>query len=132
MDPHGYILDIAASTITWSEKIVWKDGTALPKPPLPVDVADRIRNNRGELVEKASCILDKRLDWTNSPAGMVAAELNWYSHTWSMAHETLHNFGFGHTHEMYRLDDAVQEQMDFFRWWAADTPNYAPAQPIGW
>jgi hypothetical protein len=57
---------------------------------------------------------------------------NWYSHTWSMAHETLHNFGFGHTHEMYRLDDAVQEQMDFFRWWAADTPNYAPAQPIGW
>ena len=132
VDPHGYILDIAASTITWSEKIVWKDGTALPKPPLPVDVADRIRNNRGELVEKASCILDKRLDWTNSPAGMVAAELNWYSHTWSMAHETLHNFGFGHTHEMYRLDDAVQEQMDFFRWWAADTPNYAPAQPIGW
>jgi len=37
---------------------------------------------------------------------------------------------FGHTHEMSRLDDAVlRRQRDFFRWWAADTPNYAPAQP---
>lgn len=57
---------------------------------------------------------------------------NWYSHTWAIAHETLHNFGFGHTHEMSRLDNAVQERMDFFRWFAADNPGYTFAELGGW
>ena len=33
---------------------------------------------------------------------------------WAIAHETMHNFGFGYTHEMNRLDDLVQEQTGLF------------------
>lgn len=203
VDQQGYILDTAASSIGWSENIRWKDGGALPRPPLPADVASRIRNNPGQLVERASCLLDKPVEWTISPSGMSPTQLNWYStmapayrswntvsylskanreysilnqlggikddakkhinikwwfnngavgggdsvtmpirgylectnwfsHTWAIAHETLHNFGFGHTHEMNRLDDAVQEQMDFFRWSVADNPDYRPAELDGW
>ncbi len=54
--------------------------------------------------------------------------LDWYGHPWALAHETLHNFGFGHTHEMNRVDAAVQEQMDFFRWSVADNPGYVPME----
>ena len=51
---------------------------------------------------------------------------DWFSHPWAIAHEMLHNFGYGHTHEMDRLDKDVQERMDHFRWFVADHPEYVP------
>jgi hypothetical protein len=50
--------------------------------------------------------------------------LDWYSHPWAIAHEMLHTFGVGHSHEMDRLDRAVQEYMEYQRWYAADHPEY--------
>jgi len=61
------------------------------------------------------------------PMGGYLLSKDWYSHPWAIAHEMLHNFGFGHTHEMNRVDAAVQEQMDLFRWSTADDPAYLPA-----
>ena len=29
---------------------------------------------------------------------------DWFSHPWGIAREMMHNFGYGHTHEMDRLD----------------------------
>jgi len=52
--------------------------------------------------------------------------LDWYSHPWAIAHEMLHCFGYGHTHEMNRLDNLVQERMEYFRWYVADHPEYVP------
>ena len=40
----------------------------------------------------------------------------------------LHSFGYGHTHEMDRLDRDVQERMDQFRWYASDHPEYVPEE----
>jgi hypothetical protein len=51
---------------------------------------------------------------------------DWFSHPWAIAHEMLHNFGYGHTHEMDRLDRDVQERMDHFHWFVADRPDYVP------
>lgn len=53
---------------------------------------------------------------------------DWFSHPWAIAHEMLHNFGYGHTHEMNRLDRDVQERMEHFRWFVADHPEYLPEQ----
>ena len=51
---------------------------------------------------------------------------DWFSHPWAIRHEMLHNFGYGHTHEMNRLDRDVQERMEQFRWFVADHPEYIP------
>ncbi|HEY2253915.1 MAG TPA: hypothetical protein VGH74_22725 [Planctomycetaceae bacterium] len=53
---------------------------------------------------------------------------DWYSHTWAIAHEMLHNFGYGHTQEMERLDHEVQDGMEQFRWHVADHPEYVPEE----
>lgn len=53
---------------------------------------------------------------------------DWFGHTWAITHEMLHNFGYGHTHEMDRLDRDVQERMEQFRWYVADHPEYIPEQ----
>ena len=53
---------------------------------------------------------------------------DWFSHPWAIAHEMLHSFGYGHTHEMDRLDRDVQERMDQFRWYASDHPEYVPEE----
>ena len=41
--------------------------------------------------------------------------LDWYSHPWAIAHEMLHSFGYGHAHEMDRLDRDVQQRMAAFQ-----------------
>ncbi len=51
---------------------------------------------------------------------------DWYSHPWAIAHEMLHSFGYGHTHEMDRLDHDVQQRMVQFQWYIADHPSYVP------
>ena len=51
---------------------------------------------------------------------------DWFSHPWAIAHEMLHNFGYGHSREMNRLDHDVQEQMARFQWYVADHPEYVP------
>jgi len=51
---------------------------------------------------------------------------DWFSHPWALAHEMLHNFGYGHSREMNRLDHDVQEQMARFEWSVAAHPEYAP------
>jgi hypothetical protein len=52
--------------------------------------------------------------------------LDWYTHPWAIAHEMLHSFGYGHNHEMNRLDWAIQERMEQFQGWVADHPEYVP------
>lgn len=54
---------------------------------------------------------------------------DWYTHPWAIAHEMLHSFGYGHTHEMDRLDRDVQRRMSRFQWDVADHPAYVPE---GW
>ncbi len=51
---------------------------------------------------------------------------DWFNHPWALAHEMLHTFGYGHTHEMDRLDREIQERMEYFRWQVADHPEYLP------
>ena len=51
---------------------------------------------------------------------------DWFSHPWAIAHEMLHSFNYGHTHEMDRLDHDVQERMTQFQWYVADHPEYVP------
>jgi hypothetical protein len=51
---------------------------------------------------------------------------SWYNHPWAIAHEMLHCFGFGHTHEMTRVDQEIQDRMEYYRWSVADHPEYAP------
>ena len=53
---------------------------------------------------------------------------DWFSHPWAIAHEMLHNFGYGHTHEMDRLDRDVQERVAQFQWHVADHPEYVPEE----
>jgi hypothetical protein len=201
-DTEGYLLNTRASrNINWSQKIELRDGTTIPSPPLPINFAKKLQSDFGELVAKATCVLDKPTDWNATPQPMIAASLgrfslvapsyrqwntasylskaereltftdgirgipngstkriqikwwfndgavgggnsvtmpikeylqclDWYTHPWAITHETLHNFGFGHTHEMKRIDAAVQEQMDFFRWSVADNPAYIPEQSL--
>jgi hypothetical protein len=38
----------------------------------------------------------------------------------------LHCFGFGHTHEMTRVDQEIQDRMEYFRWSVADHPEFFP------
>ncbi|MBI5819499.1 MAG: hypothetical protein HZA88_10985 [Verrucomicrobia bacterium] len=54
---------------------------------------------------------------------------DWFHHAWGIAHEMLHNFRYGHTHEIVRLDRDVQERMEQFRWSAVDHPEFVPE---GW
>jgi hypothetical protein len=59
--------------------------------------------------------------------------LDWYTHPWAIAHEMLHSFGYGHNHEMNRLDWAVQERMEQFQWHVSDNPDHVPegwSQPL--
>lgn len=54
--------------------------------------------------------------------------LDWFNHPWAIAHEMLHSFGYGHTHEMDRLDRSVQQQMAEFQCYVADHPEYMPQE----
>jgi hypothetical protein len=51
---------------------------------------------------------------------------DWYTHPWGIAHEMMHNFGYGHTPEMDRMDRETQDCMEQFRFKVADHPDYAP------
>jgi hypothetical protein len=53
---------------------------------------------------------------------------DWFSHPWGIGHEMLHGLGYGHTHEIDRLDRAVQERMAQFQWHVADHPDYVPEE----
>ncbi len=53
---------------------------------------------------------------------------DWFSHPWGIGHEMLHGLGYGHTHEIDRLDRAVQERMAQFQWHVADHPEYVPEE----
>lgn len=51
---------------------------------------------------------------------------DWFSYPWGIGHEMLHGLGYGHTHELDRLDRDVQERLAQFQWWVADHPDYTP------
>ena len=51
---------------------------------------------------------------------------DWFSYPWGIGHEMLHGLGYGHTHELDRLDRDVQERLAQFQWHVADHPEYVP------
>jgi len=55
---------------------------------------------------------------------------DWYAHPWGIAHEMLHNFGYGHTPEMDRMDRGAQEYMEQFRFDVSDHPDYVPEDSV--
>ncbi len=42
----------------------------------------------------------------------------------------LHNFGYGHTHEIDRLDREIQRRMIEFQCHVADHPEYVPEEEL--
>jgi hypothetical protein len=112
----------------------WNSASYLSKAERELMLIDRVRGVRADPTKRIEIkwwFNDGAVGGGNSvtmPMKGYLQCLDWYTHTWAIAHETLHNFGFGHGHEMNRIDAAVQEQMDFFRWYAADNPAYVPPQ----
>ena len=54
---------------------------------------------------------------------------DWFSPSWALGHEMLHTFGLGHSREMDRLSQNVDDQMAEFQAYVADHPEYVPE---GW
>jgi len=63
------------------------------------------------------------------PLAKYLASQDWFSTPWALGHEMLHTFGYGHSREMDRLSQDVDDQMARFQTHVADHPEYVPE---GW
>jgi hypothetical protein len=69
--------------------------------------------------------------WIKMPFDNFLHCQDWYGNPGAIVHEMLHNAGYGHRNEMNRVDRLVQHEMEQFRWYMADHPDYVPEELRG-
>jgi hypothetical protein len=114
----------------------WNTHAYLAKAERELDMIARARQK--PLPPKLHLQLEWRLhpglstgggNWVTMPLTQYFACQDWFSPPWALGHEMLHNFGYGHSREMDRLSQDVDDQMAQFQTHVADHPEYVPE---GW